>query len=148
MNWNINLLEKWTPIASLARLLLKMAFQFQLTFIAGYTILAIIRGIAESSSTKPTVQRTQNNTICLVFGLVNQTRQYWCSVNNLATSMITCLLWHVTRAYIRSSSKWYNFLRFEVFYHDACASNLSQDLIAAKVSCGIPKQSDWSIMMS
>ena len=32
--------------------------------------------------------------------------------------------------------------------HTARASNLRQDLITAKVSCGISKQSDWSIMMS
>ena len=32
-------------------------------------------------------------------------------------------------------------------HHTARASNLRQDLITAKVSCGIPKQSDWSIMM-
>ena len=32
--------------------------------------------------------------------------------------------------------------------HTARASNMRQDFITAKVSCGIPKQSDWSIMMS
>ena len=36
----------------------------------------------------------------------------------------------------------------ERVYHTVRAPNLRYDLITAKVSCVIPKQSDWSIMMS
>ena len=39
-------------------------------------------------------------------------------------------------------------LPFAGLSHTARAPNLRHDLITAKVSCVIPKQSDWSIMMS
>ena len=52
----------------------------------------------------------------------------------------------VTRAMKELPEK---FVTSGVQYHTAAhAQNLRHDSINAKVSCVIPKQSDWSIMMS
>ena len=79
-----------------------------------------------------------------IYALVSQLFWKYCNIFIISTGELCSIFVskNILYVYLKFSSE----ISEVIKPHTARAPNLRPDLITAKVSCGIPEQTDWSIM--